>query len=134
MKTKWLASLILASAVSAPAFAQVGIYIGHEPPPLRYEVRPAMPGPGYAWVDGYWNWSGADMSGPLECGADRPMPAPIGAIPTTTTMTVDGPTMRATGIMKITAPTTNGNTTKFQARFNRARPGNWPGPCFLALT
>jgi len=58
MKTKWLASLILASAVSAPAFAQVGIYIGHEPPPLRYEVRPAMPGAGYAWVDGYWNWSG----------------------------------------------------------------------------
>ena len=49
MKTKWLASLILASAVTAPAFAQVGIYIGHEPPPLRYEVRPAMPGAGYAW-------------------------------------------------------------------------------------
>ena len=59
MKTKWLASLILASAVTAPAFAQVGIYIGHEPPPLRYEVRPAIPGPGYAWTDGYWNWSGA---------------------------------------------------------------------------
>ncbi len=58
MKTKWLASLILASAVTAPAFAQVGIYIGHEPPPLRYEVRPAMPGAGYAWVDGYWNWRG----------------------------------------------------------------------------
>jgi WXXGXW repeat (2 copies) len=58
MKTKWLASLILASAVSAPAFAQVGIYIRHEPPPLRYEVRSAMPGPGYAWVDGYWNWYG----------------------------------------------------------------------------
>ena len=59
MKTKWLASLILAAAVTAPAFAQVGIYIGHEPPPLRYEVRPVMPGPGYAWTDGYWNWSGA---------------------------------------------------------------------------
>jgi hypothetical protein len=59
MKTKWLASLILAAAVTAPAFAQVGIYIGHEPPPLRYEARPVMPGPGYAWVDGYWSWSGA---------------------------------------------------------------------------
>ena len=58
MKTKWLASLILASAITAPAFAQVGIYIGHEPPPLRYEVRPAMPGPGYAWVDGYWGHDG----------------------------------------------------------------------------
>ena len=30
MKTKWLASLILAAAVTAPAFAQVGIYIGHD--------------------------------------------------------------------------------------------------------
>jgi hypothetical protein len=58
MKTKWLASLILASAVSLPAFAGVGVYIGVAPPPLRYEVRPAIPGPGYAWVDGYWNWYG----------------------------------------------------------------------------
>ena len=58
MKTKWLASLVLASAITAPAFAQVGIYIGHAPPPLRYEVRPAIPGPGYTWVDGYWNWAG----------------------------------------------------------------------------
>jgi|HubBroStandDraft_6_1064221.scaffolds.fasta_scaffold28743_3 hypothetical protein len=58
MKTKWIASLILASAIAAPAFAQVGVYIGTAPPPLRYEVRPAIPGPGYSWVDGYWNWSG----------------------------------------------------------------------------
>ena len=58
MKTKWIASVILASAMAAPAFAQVGIYIGHEPPPLRYEVRPAIPGPGYVWTDGYWNWAG----------------------------------------------------------------------------
>jgi YXWGXW repeat-containing protein len=58
MKAKWITTAILASALTAPAFAQVGIYIGHTPPPLRYEVRPAMPGPGYAWVDGYWNWGG----------------------------------------------------------------------------
>ena len=56
MKTKWIASLILASALTAPAFA--GVYIGVAPPPLRYEVRPPMPGPGYAWVYGYWFWSG----------------------------------------------------------------------------
>jgi WXXGXW repeat (2 copies) len=58
MKTKWIASLILASALVTPAFAGVGVYIGVAPPPIRYEVRPAMPGPGYAWVDGYWNWYG----------------------------------------------------------------------------
>jgi hypothetical protein len=50
MKTKWIASLILASALTAPAFAGVGVYIGTAPPPLRYEVRGPMPGPGYAWV------------------------------------------------------------------------------------
>jgi hypothetical protein len=59
MKTKWIASLILASAFAAPAFAQVGIYVRTAPPPLRYEVRPALPGPGYVWADGYWNWAGA---------------------------------------------------------------------------
>lgn len=26
------------------------------PPPLRYEVRPMAPGPGYAWIGGYWSW------------------------------------------------------------------------------
>jgi hypothetical protein len=58
MKTKWIASAILASVMAVPAFAQVGVYIGHPPPPLRYEVRPALPGPGYVWADGYWNWEG----------------------------------------------------------------------------
>jgi hypothetical protein len=48
-------------AMGAPAFGQVGIgiQIGRTPPPaLRYERRPAMPGPGYVWMDGYWNWNG----------------------------------------------------------------------------
>jgi hypothetical protein len=58
MKIKWIASALLAAALTAPAFAQVGVYIGTPPPPLRYEVRPRMPGPGYAWSDGYWNVAG----------------------------------------------------------------------------
>ena len=58
MKAKWFAGLILASSLVAPAFAQVGIYIGHPPPPLRFERRGPLPGPGYVWADGYWNWSG----------------------------------------------------------------------------
>ena len=49
----------LAASMAIPATAQVrlGVVIGRrEPPPLRYEARPRMPGPGYVWVDGYWNW------------------------------------------------------------------------------
>jgi hypothetical protein len=26
------------------------------PPPVRVEVRPAMPGPRHVWVPGYWGW------------------------------------------------------------------------------
>lgn len=28
------------------------------PPPLRYEVRPVIPHPGWIWRPGYWNWVG----------------------------------------------------------------------------
>ena len=45
---------LAAFALAVPAHAQVGVYIGSAPPPLRYEVRPAIPGPGYAWSEGYW--------------------------------------------------------------------------------
>ncbi len=48
---------VMAFALAAtPAQAQVGfdVHIGTPPPPLRYEVRPAAPGPGYVWADGYW--------------------------------------------------------------------------------
>lgn len=56
MKTKWLYGSLLASALSLPAFGQVSfdVNIGAPPPPLRYDVPPPVPGPGYVWVDGYW--------------------------------------------------------------------------------
>ena len=44
MKMRWLASLILGSALTVPAFARVGVYIGVAPPPLRYEVRASYSG------------------------------------------------------------------------------------------
>jgi hypothetical protein len=28
------------------------------PPPLRVEVRPPLPHPGWVWRPGYWNWYG----------------------------------------------------------------------------
>jgi hypothetical protein len=54
MKAKWILAAALAASIAAPAFAQIGIYIGRTPPPLRYETRGPIPGRGYVWVDGYW--------------------------------------------------------------------------------
>ncbi len=58
-KTTLLATALLCSTLAAPAFSQVGVYIGTPPPPLRYEVPPPIPGEGYTWIDGYWNWGGS---------------------------------------------------------------------------
>ncbi len=53
------ATAVAAFALATPAHAQVGVYIGAPPPPLRYEARPAIPGPGYIWSDGYYEpWQG----------------------------------------------------------------------------
>jgi len=54
MKLNWICGILFAVALTSVAPAQVGVYIGRTPPPERYEERGAMPGPGYAWVDGYW--------------------------------------------------------------------------------
>jgi hypothetical protein len=35
-----------------------GVYVQGPPPPPRYGVVGYAPGPGFVWVDGYWNWSG----------------------------------------------------------------------------
>jgi hypothetical protein len=54
MKSKWLLGFVVASALSAPAFGQIQIYIGTPPPPVRYEVVPPIPGNGYMWMAGFW--------------------------------------------------------------------------------
>ena len=50
------AALLTFSLATPAAHAQVsfGVRIGTPPPPLRYEARPVAPGPGYAWVDGFY--------------------------------------------------------------------------------
>lgn len=60
MKTnaRWILQGLIATALTIPSFGQIGIYIGHAPPPVRYETRPPMPGAGYVWVDGYWGVQG----------------------------------------------------------------------------
>lgn len=35
-----------------------GYYVRTPPPPMRYEVYGAAPGPGYVWTPGYWNYRG----------------------------------------------------------------------------
>ncbi len=54
MRSKWLCGVLAATALSAPAFGQIQIYIGAPPPPIRYEVPPPIPEYGYVWTDGYW--------------------------------------------------------------------------------
>ena len=53
-KMNLLAGGIVLAALTAPAIAQVHVYIGGAPPPMRREVRPAMPGAGFVWNEGYW--------------------------------------------------------------------------------
>lgn len=35
------------------------VVVAEPPPPMRVEVMPVAPGPGYFWANGYWRWSGA---------------------------------------------------------------------------
>jgi hypothetical protein len=49
-------ALMLASAASM-AFVTVGLSITVAPPALPIYTQPAVPGPGYLWVPGYWAWS-----------------------------------------------------------------------------
>jgi len=51
---KLLALLVLAGTSIAFGQFSVGIRIGTPPAPRVLRVRPANPGPGYVWVDGYW--------------------------------------------------------------------------------
>jgi hypothetical protein len=48
------ATLLMAVGTAFGAAIGIGIEIGPPPPPRVVHVRPAAPGPDYAWVDGYW--------------------------------------------------------------------------------
>ena len=54
MGKKLLPFLLLASAFALSAQIGIGIRIGPPPAPRVVAVRPAAPGPGFIWVDGYW--------------------------------------------------------------------------------
>ena len=44
-------------AMPAQSFAQFSISITIAPPALPVYEQPAIPGPGYLWTPGYWQWS-----------------------------------------------------------------------------
>jgi YXWGXW repeat-containing protein len=51
---KKLLSILFLATFSVFGQISVGIRIGPPPPPRVVRVRPAAPGPGFIWVDGYW--------------------------------------------------------------------------------
>lgn len=62
MKQKLLAAsaVFLGTVLSACGGGYSSAYVGYGPPPPRYGVVGVAPGPGYIWVDGYWNRYGND--------------------------------------------------------------------------
>src|SRR6266436_10124444 len=54
MRMNWMYGALLATAIVAPSSAQISVYIGTPPPPIRYEEYGPTPGPDFVWVDGYW--------------------------------------------------------------------------------
>jgi hypothetical protein len=54
LKLSWVCGLLVTTALTVPAGAQISVFIGTPPPPVRYEVQPPLPGPGYVWAEGYW--------------------------------------------------------------------------------
>ncbi len=53
-------AIIFFMAVPAPSSAQVsigiGIFVNSAPPPLPVYYQPAVPGPDFIWMPGYWAW------------------------------------------------------------------------------
>jgi hypothetical protein len=75
MKQKLIAVMLLAAGCMLGQVS-VGINIGPPPPPRVLRVRPASPGPDFAWVDGYWypvgghyRWHAGYWSRPPYAGA-----------------------------------------------------------------
>ena len=72
----WLAAIVTGSALlggclvgrtggyvhttsyPAPAETYAEVYVNTAPPAPVVEYRSYPPGPGYVWIDGYWDWSG----------------------------------------------------------------------------
>jgi len=63
MKKMVAALMLLAGGLMAAPRVTVGVGIGFGAPAPVAVVRPACPGPGYTWVDGYYAPNGAWIAG-----------------------------------------------------------------------
>ncbi len=80
MKTKLAVLMLLAgSSMFAETHFSIGIGLGgygYAAPPVVAYAQPACPGPGYSWVDGYW-----DQAGPRRFWRDGYWAAPVYSTP-----------------------------------------------------
>jgi hypothetical protein len=53
-----VAGILLNSCAPAPTAA----YVRVAPPPAKHEVIPPRPGPAAVWMEGQWNWTGAEYA------------------------------------------------------------------------
>ena len=55
-------TLAIGFALMAPlaAWSQISVSIGIAPPPLPLYAQPPIPGDGYLWTPGYWQWDPSD--------------------------------------------------------------------------
>jgi hypothetical protein len=86
------------------------------------EYRPAPPGYGYTWVDGYWDWTGATGPGAAATGSPSASATPTSA-PATSTSTGARSTTAATGrATTATASTATAATGALRPLPGGARP------------
>ena len=85
MKTKLLALMLFAGStmfaashfyfgvnVGGYGYAPAPVVVYQPPPPVRYYAAPPCPGPGYAWVAGYWHPAGRGYGWRAGYWARRP--------------------------------------------------------------
>ena len=58
MKPKWMAAAIMIAGTLMSACAG-GAVVVEGPPPPRYGVVGVAPGPGFIWVEGFWDLRGS---------------------------------------------------------------------------
>jgi len=55
-----LLSVMMLALLALSACGGGYYYVRVPPPPPRYGVVGYAPGPGYVWVDGFWDWRGGN--------------------------------------------------------------------------
>ena len=55
-KIGFATGVLVAALTLGGCVARVGVYARYAPPPIRVETYGPAPGPGYAWINGYWGW------------------------------------------------------------------------------